>query len=448
MGNRFDHSDTGNAELLVSMYGKNTRYDSSTARWLQWRDTHRWYEIDRTTQYEMAINTANYRFESAKSLNDTEDIKREVLFGIKSRDLRRLENMLTIAENLRPIGGHGIAWDSYPNLLAVDNGVIDLQTGSFKSGARTDYISTGLSIPYIPHSPCPRWERFITEICCGDTELSSFIQRAIGYTLSGYVREHVFFLLYGSGGNGKSVLVNALGHLLAGFSRTIRFTAFEENGTTDAKRDLAELPGVRATFASEGAELKGLDTAMIKQITGGEPITTSKKYGHPFTYKPQFKLWLTTNHLPRIDDDSYGFWRRVILIPFNAKFEGAARENDLEDKLIKELPGILAWAVEGAKAWFKSGLSTPDSLLLQIQSYRQAEDEIENFILDCCQLSPHLKEKASQLYSAYVTWKIAKHERPLSSTLFGRRLNSKYEKEHDRTGWWYQGLALDTRIKV
>lgn len=446
---KFDHSDTGNADLLNYLFGDNIRHDPTTDRWLSWKDSqHRWQELTPVETTELAINTANYRLMNSTKMPDTDAIKAEALFAIRSRNLRMIENMLALAKNRRPIGGHGIVWDKEPKLLAVSNGVIDLTTGQFQSGSRTHHLSTGLNLPYIPGSGCPRWERFIQEICCGDTELSAFIQRAIGYTLTGYTREQVFFLLYGTGGNGKSVLVDTLGHLLHGFSKTIRFSAFDESSTTDAKRDLAELPGVRATFASEGAELKGLDTATIKMITGGEEITTSKKYGHPFSFRPQFKLWLSTNHLPRIDDDSYGFWRRVILIPFNAVFEGPKRENNLAERLQDELPGILVWAVEGAKLWYERGLETPDSLLLRIQQYRTSEDEIENFVKDCCKVDPNLKEKSSTLYSTYSTWKHERGERPNTNTIFGRRLSVKFPKHHEFDGWYYDGLALAQRIKV
>lgn len=437
----YDHSDTGNAELLNDLYGKDIRYDPKTDRWLQWRNGHRWFEVTEPERYNLAIKTANHRFELAKDM-PTENAKREVGFAIRARNLANIQNTLSVARNLPPIGSHSVFWDNQPNLLVVGNGVVNLSNSTIRPGQRSDFLTQGIHMPYVPNSSAPIWERFLRDITLGNEELIGFIQRAIGYTLTGFTTAQVFFMLYGGGSNGKSVLINILNELLEGFSRTIRFSAFEETTTSDAKRDLAELPGIRVTFASESGKKSALDTSIIKQITGGEPITTSRKYGHPFTFKPQFKLWLTTNHLPKVDDDSLGFWRRLIIIPFDAIFEGSARDNQMQQKLEAELPGILAWAIRGAAIWSRDGLNTPNSLLLKVSKYREAADTYNNFIEEMCVKKEGGVVRASILYEVYKMWCEQMNCSAVSNAEFGQKMSTRFERNHDRLGWYYSGLEV------
>lgn len=445
MKESYDHSDTGNAELLNDLYGEQLRYDHVTANWYQWIEGHHyWKQLLEGEIRQFAILTAKYRAMKAVHL-EGDAAKSEFSFAVNSRNLNRQNAMITIAPALSPIGIR-VAWDDTPNLLAVSNGVVNLQSGVLRQGFKTDYITRGLNHPYIPTSDCPRWERFITEITLGNMETAKFLQRAIGYTLTGSTREQVFFLLHGTGSNGKSVLLNIIGKLLEGFAKPVRFNTFEENNTSDAKRDLAELPGIRAVFASEGSSTKAIDTAIIKQVTGSEPITTSRKYGHPFTYKPQFKLWLTTNNLPKVDDDSYGFWRRIVIIPFDAKFEGDSKDEFLEDKLTAELPGILAWAIQGAHIWFEQRLGTPDHLLLKVVQYRDSQDEVEAFIQEACARKANLECQAAVLYLGYCRWCQESGRKPMSNNQFGRKLGAKFGFHHSVGGKVYEGLNI--RLEV
>ena len=441
MKSSYDHSDTGNAELLNDLFGNDIRYDSVSQRWLQWKQGHRWYELEPSEQVKLAIKTADYRIDLAKdsSLEATR-AKAEFAFAIRSRDEYKIKAMLSLARHLPPIGNVGIQWDSKHNYLAVANGVVNLTTGNLRPGVRNDYISQGIDLPYISGTRAPVWEKFISDICCGDQQLIEYLQRAIGYTLTGFTIEQVFFLLHGGGSNGKSVLTNILGELLRGFAKTVRFSAFEESKNESSRRDLADLPGVRAVFASEGAAVRAIDTTVIKDITGATPITTRRLYSHPFTFTPRFKLWLTTNQLPKISDDSLGFWRRVIIIPFNATFEGINRDNYMQAKLESELPGILAWAVAGAVRWNSEKLNTPNELLYLTKKYQRSEDIVEQFIDACCVRDELVSARSGQLYETYKSWAHESGLEIMSTTAFGRRMGAKFQREHDNSGWYYLGI--------
>lgn len=450
----FDHSDTGNGELINHLCGDFTRYDVFTDRWLQWQNKHRWYELLDYQRFGLAVKAANQRLESSKTIIDVAKARSEASWGITSRNIRNIENALTAAKNLPPIGAHEIRWDSQPNLLAVANGVVNLAEGTIRPGQRNDFITRGISIPFLENQECPLWEKFLADITCGDQELQDFLQRAIGYTLTGFVRDQVFFILYGHGSNGKSVLINIIGRLLEGFSSTVRFAAFEENTNSDAKRDIAELPGVRAAFSSEGSPLKALDTAVIKKITGGEYIKTSRKYGHPIEFFPQFKLWLTTNHLPKIEDDAFGFWRRPILVPFNATFEGKSKDPRMEERLTEELPGILAWAIKGAAIWSKIGISTPDKLLQQVYDYRDSQDDCENFIKEALDKDSSSSMRASELYGLYQTWCNQTGVNPKTNTAFGKVMSGdkttpgKLDYGLDSAGKYYKGVRMRINVRI
>lgn len=438
----YDFSDVGNANLLCDLFGKNLRYDHKSERWLQWKDQHRWYELNSVEMQKIAIEAINHRFELAKMSTDKTEASKQAGFAIRSRNLNNLVSMLKVASLMEPIGNYSIQWDNQPNLLAVGNGVVNLATGQLRPGQRNDFITRGISLPYLPNSSAKMWNKFLDDITLSRSDLKDFLQRAFGYTLSGFTREQVFFLLHGQGANGKDTFTNIIKAIIPEFSRDIRFSAFDENNTSDAIRDIAELPGMRAAFASEGGKKVSLETSSIKYITGGANITTSRKYGHPFEFKPQFKLWMATNFLPKIEDASHGFWRRIILIPFDATFDGPNRDNEMERKLIAELPGILSWAIEGAKIWSKSGLGTPDWLLLKINEYRSDEDYIDQFIEERCVKGSDETVRAGVLYEAFCQWAEENNVKSITNTYFGRRVSERFTKARDVGGTYYQGVGL------
>lgn len=443
----YDFSDTGNASLLCDLYGANLRFDPKTERWLQWRDQHRWYELNPSHLQKLAIEAVNHRFELAKLCTDKAEAGKQASFAIRSRNLSNLTSMLKLASNMEPIGNYSIQWDNQPNLLAVGNGVMNLATGSLRPGQRNDFITRGLSLPYLSTAKAPTWERFLQDITLHRSDLIDFLQRAFGYTLTGFTREQVFFLLYGNGANGKDTFTNIIKYIIPEFAKDIRFSAFDENNTSDARRDIAELPGMRAAFASEGGKKVALETSSIKYITGGATIATARKYGHPFEFKPQFKLWLATNVLPQVDDTSHGFWRRIVLIPFDATFDGASRDNEMESKLIAELPGILAWAIRGAHLWSKQGLGTPDWLLLKVNEYRSAEDFVASFVEECCIEGSLETIKAGILYESFCSWCEDNGIKPITNTDFGRRMGQKYPRGRKPDGIFYVGLGLKMKVE-
>lgn len=449
MTENYAHSDLGNAQLFGDIFANSLKYRSDTQEWLQWEPgAHHWRILDRDEELRFAGYTAKHRFVSMGEL-DLDQQKREAAWALQSQNLPRMQSMLTYARSQYPIRSSGEEWDTHPMLLSTPTGVVNLTTGSIRPGKPEDYITQHINVPYDAEARCPRFLQFLEEIYDGNQELIQYTQRAVGYSLTGSTKEQVFFLLFGTGSNGKSKFRNVLSTLLGQYCQTVRFSAFEENPMSDSQRDLAELSGVRAVFASEGSERKKLDTSVLKYITGEEPIRASRKYGHPFTFHPQFKIWLSSNYLPRVDDNSEGFWRRIVVIPFNVTFRGASRDPDLESKLNQELSGILNWAVEGSQIWFNQGLRTPDTLLLQVSKYRDSRDTVAKFITEHCIKSTSSSVSAAELYAAYILWCSDEQEQPLSNTAFGRRMQDiqGVEKKRNAMGNVYVGLNLSSSLE-
>ena len=198
-------------------------------------------------------------------------------------------------------------------LLGCPNGIVDLTTGQCRPGRREDLVTKCIGIPYDANADCPRFLTFLDEIFDGDAELTGFIRRAFGYTLTGQTGEQVMFILHGTGANGKSVLVETLKTVMGKYANTTPFITFAEKNRSDSTNDLAALAGARMVVASESEETAGLNESRIKRLTGGDEVAARFLYNEFFGYVPTFKIWLSLNHKPRVTGTDEGIWRRLLL---------------------------------------------------------------------------------------------------------------------------------------
>jgi putative DNA primase/helicase len=353
--------------------------------------------------------------------------------------------MLTLARSERQLADDGSKWDGDIWAFGVANGVIDLKTGKLRPGKPTDQITLHSNIAFDPDAKCPRWEKFLIEIFGGDPELISYIQRAIGYSLTGETSEQCFFCCYGEGANGKSTFLNAIHNVLGSYASNLPFSAFELAVRSTVPNDVATLPGRRFVTAIETDESARLNEARIKAITGGDLITARQLYREFFSFKPVAKFWLAFNHPPIVADDSHGFWRRVHVIPFVCQFDPQV-EPQLEQTLKAEAPGILAWAVRGCIEWQALGLNAPAEVQLATKAYRSESDSLRDFIEDRCVRYPLAHISVAALMEAYVVW-ARQNAVPnmLKRSEFSRRLEAmeldKLRVGHLRT-WTWVGICL------
>jgi putative DNA primase/helicase len=319
--------------------------------------------------------------------------------------------------------------DADPWLFNVVNGTIDLRTGILRPARREDLITKLAPVIYDPDARCPTWERFLQQIMAGNTALITFLQRAIGYGLTGVTSEQVLLLLYGTGANGKSTFLEVLRALFGDYARQAEFATFLARTSDAVRNDLARLAGARFVTAVEAASGRRLDEALIKQLTGGDPITARFLYQEFFEFTPQFKLFLATNHKPVIRGTEHAIWRRIRLIPFEVTIPQAQQDRTLPDKLRAELPGILAWAVQGCLAWQRDGLPMPTEVHQATETYREEMDTFGLFLADYCIVDPTdptRRATTGELFDAYLTWCRQNGEHfQLTKTHFGMRLGER-----------------------
>lgn len=425
-------TDSGNAEFIASLYGDVLRYDHKQHRWLIWdKNRRQWCKDESHAVRLFAIKAARHRRRLAAQITEEKEAKNQFRWAYQSEDRNRLDAALDIVKSLPPVSDAGDKWDADPWLLGVGNGVIDLRTGTLREEKQEDRITKHSPIRHDPEAECPRFESFLCEIFDYDPELFSYLWKAVGYSLTGLTREQCIFCCYGLGANGKSKLFGALHHVLGDYAANLPFSALEMKNRNS--HDLVALAGARLATASETNEGVRLNESRIKALTGGDLITARPLFHMPFTFPPTHKLWLAFNHKPIIADDSKGMWRRIRLIPFLVQFEGERDDKHLEEKLLAEAPGILAWAVKGCLLWQQEGLEVPLAVAEATAAYRDESDHLSQFIEDCCVVGPDAESLSSVLWHSYQDWVKRNEEVPLTRLAFSDRLKKRGFKA-DRSG--------------
>ena len=278
------------------------------------------------------------------------------------------------------------------------------------------------------------------------TALIAYLQRAAGYTLTGSTREQCLFLCHGPTKTGKSTYLATLRALLGPYGKQADMETFLHKDRPEVRNDLADLAGARYVYAVESHEGKRLAESLVKQITGGvDALKARFLYEELFEFRPQFKAYLGTNHLPLIKDSDDAIWERVRRIPFTVQIPKAERDKDLDQHLLKELPGILAWAVQGCHAWqAENDLKEPAAVLDATAAYRHEMDTLAPFLEDCCLCLEAATVKAPDLRKAYQAWCARTGETTLSNLAFIAALETHGYTRHPghANQLYWRGLRL------
>lgn len=342
-------------------------------------------------------------------------------------------------------------WDSDPYLLGVKNGIINLKYQGFQPIQSRFNIKNMAPIPFVGlDTPCPRWEQFLLEIFDHNVEMVQFMQRLLGYSISGLTVEHIFPLLCGQGRNGKTLMIETINHILGyGLSGPVGAEVLLDSSKNPnaASPHLLDLVNRRLSFVNETNE-GWLNSASVKALTGGDTIVARPLYGDPIRFKPKHKIFLITNYRPRADADDYALWQRVKVIEFPISFvDDPQKENErqadkfLKLKLWEESSGILSWLIKGFAQWQEIGLNPPEAVKLAVQKYREGEDNLSLFIKEKVEEKMTNEVRASDLYESYRLWAIDGGFRPLSSRKFYLKISSRYSKVERMAGTFYLGIC-------
>lgn len=475
--NGLRENEDGDAQVYISLHRDRFCFDHAEGQWHVWAGHH--WETDKTETALAGIRDVvdvysreamRHSFLEAKATKDGDDkaaAKHHTLAGNfntrirKLREMKRKTPVLHLARaGVDSLGISGDEWDRKLMLLPVLNGVVDLKTGECQDGRCEDYLKAFAPITWEGiDAPFPVWESFLETTFDHDFELIEFMARLLGYAITGKTTEAVLPILWGTGRNGKTVMLQAMadvlgpdlsGPLEAEFLLEQKF-AKPSGGPSS---DKLYLRGRRLAWLSETNENRRLNSGKVKLLTGGDLITGRAPYGRQqISFKPSHKIFLLTNHKPKADARDAALWRRVLLIPFKmafvprpdpAKANERLADADLPEKLRDEAPGILAWLVRGCLAWQKQGLNPPESVLAATRDYQDSEDTIKTFISEKCIEGVGRSCRAAALYAAYKAWQEGNGERAMTATKFGKCVSESFDSAKDMRGKVYIGLELCT----
>jgi putative DNA primase/helicase len=435
-------TDLGNAQRLVAAEGNNIRYCYENKKWYVW-DGRIWSKDDSGKIYRLAKQTAKGMLHEAADLQDEEERKLLVSHEQRCESEGRLNAMVSVARWQEGVPIKLTDFDCDPMLLNCFNGTMDLSTGNLFEHRREKLISKMAEVEYRPEEKCPTWLEFMDTVADGRVELTEYLQRCVGYSLTGQTVEHALFLLYGRGANGKSTFLEVLRHIFAEYSQTADFSSFLASNVQTVRNDLAKLNGARFVTASESDSGKRLDETIIKQMTGGDTVFARFLYSEGFEFTPQMKLWLGTNHKPTIRGQDEGVWRRIRLIPFTVSIPLEQQDHNLRDKLKQEASGILNWALEGLVQWHAKGLEEPAVVKDATNDYRTDQDVLAHFIATRCTEEDDLESPARDLYQAYKKWAEETNEYVMNERGFSNALSERgFRKVRLCEGNMWKGIGL------
>lgn len=434
-------TDVGNAERFVAMFRDSVKYCSIYKKWFIWNGRF-WEQDDTGKIITFAIACIRNIINEANLLPEGDKRKALIQHSLKSESSGKLKAMLEIASGMSELTITSEDMDKNPWLLNCENGTINLKTGKLQPHNAKDYITKMCKANFDANCAIPLWTQLLEKVTNGDKQMQRYIQKALGYALTGDTSEQAIFILYGTGSNGKSTLLNVFSELMAMYSQSTPSDTFMHKKNESVNNDIARLKGARFVSAIEMEENKRMAESLIKSMTGGDKLVTRFLYGEFFEYVPQFKVFLAVNHKPVIRDTTNSIWRRIKLIPFEATFTEQERDKNFPARIIAtELPGILAWAVQGCMMWQHEGLVMPDYVNTATQMYKDEMDSFTTFFTECCMESENGRTSNKMLRAKYDEWckengEYVLTQRPFSQKLIERGFTKKNSAANGALEWY------------
>jgi putative DNA primase/helicase len=421
---------------MVELYRNELRYvldDAKKGRWHRWEDG-RWRPKIDGVESRAAWKASVRLVQRAASSRDDKLRRWAVSAGMEPR----LRAMARLAEAAPEFAIERLRMDKDTQLLSVGNGAIELDTLTLRQARPDDLATRGTDVSFDPRATCPSWHKFLADVFQPHgAEMVAYVQRVCGYLLQGTNPEQVFFVLIGRGRNGKGVLVRTLHKILGTLAMDADFSTFcgKSPGAGAPRPDLVRLAGARLVTVGEGRKSEELNSGLIKKVTGDDDVTVRGLYADEITYRPQFSLLFHTNALPTTDATDDAFWARAQVIPFDVSFAPGVpalhhlpADPAVETRIGKELPGILAWCVEGLRQWQQRGLDPPEAVRTATRRQREEDDPFAMFVAEEADELPREGEKIPkpELRRRYEKWCRENNVFPIPSAQMIGRLAQRH----------------------
>jgi putative DNA primase/helicase len=442
------YGDIRNAKAFAHKWRGQLVHVTTRDAWLKWQN-ERWGLCEKDEHIACAKECSADILASASAAfaNDQDKGKKLIADAMAAHNLPKVLAMLKMAVSEPNMAVTDRELDANPMLLGVQNGVVDLRKGHLLFNQPEMLVARYCEASYVEDMPCPRWESFLDQVFVGDEETIESVQRLLGYTLTGLVTEEVLVMCFGYGSNGKSVFNNVVQRIIGGYSRTAPPSLLAARRADDSspRNDLAALAGARYVSVNELQAGDRLDEQVVKQLAGREAIAARFLHKEFFEYMPTFTAWLRTNHKPIITGEDDGIWRRLVLVPFQRKFEAHEQDSQLEAKLMEERDGILKWMLEGTRMYLEDGLKLSPRIKSEAARYRKDSDLIGEFLADKTEADPNAKLNQGTLYEWFQEWCKANGLRQHSKKTFTQRLAERGFVEGRSNGErYYHGLKRAT----
>lgn len=433
---RYESFQIGNGRMFVDFFRSIILMNDTRGRWYiydgrVWRPDQRDIKIA-----EMAKDFRDALLSFAPTIT-SEDTRKRFLDRVQKLDQRKYRDLMVKDAASDPaVTVDMSAFDRDKFLFNCHNGTINLITGEFRPHDPADMLTKMTEVDYVPDAVCERWLTFMDEVMEGDKNRIKYLQKAIGYAMSGDTRLECMFILYGATSrNGKGTTMETILRILGEYSRTAKPDMLSKKGYADSSgpsEDIARLNGARMVNVSEPEKSMQIDASLTKQMTGNNILTARFLRENSFEFKPQFKLFIDTNHLPQISDMTLFESDRIKIIPFNRHFTAEERDIDLKSFFAKpeNLSGILNWCLEGFRLYLTEGLTMPDSVEMATTQYRQQSDRIMMFTSQCVKKEIGQELRAAQVYSRYKTW--------CAENGFKYENAANFRKKMEQSGYVYQ----------
>jgi putative DNA primase/helicase len=450
-GRELEYTDAGNSKKLVCTFGDDIRYCHDRSEWMSWNG-QRWLSDNDGEIYRKAQIVAKKIYNDASKSATIGDVDKIARWAKQSLSKSGLGNMIALAQNDLDVSTTSSRLDQNDWLLNLANGTLDLKNIDHRAPSRDDLITKMANVSYLPGVGCPTWLTFLDQIFNGDQELISWVQKVVGYSLTGDISEQCAFFLIGDGSNGKSTFLNTLKKILGDYAAQAHPNTFlvnRYNSAGAARSDVVRLEGARLVVATEGEEGEQLAEAFLKSITGGEEISVRGLYQkNQIEFLPKFKLMYCSNHKPRISGTDHGIWRRIRVIPFNVCIPAEKCDPMMPSKLFSEASGILNWAYEGCLRWQAEGLKDiPAAVIKALGDYRGENDVIGRFLTECVRKGSG-KIYSSHLYKAYSDWSLDTGEVRKNTIQFKHYLiRNGFKEGKDKKGVFWDGISFNDVAK-